>query len=76
MEVDSEEDAVADCSELKNQPLLALPASLGPGLVFCTKKILQTGIICVGAKLSVYDVASTGSACVPAARSRPENPPR
>ena len=51
---------------LKNQPLLALPASLDPGLVFCTKKILQTGIICVGAKLSVYDVASTGSACVPA----------
>ena len=47
---------------LKNQPLLALPASLGPGLVFCTKKVLQTGIICVGAKLSVYDVASTGSA--------------
>lgn len=47
---------------LKNQPLLALPASLAPGLAFCTKKVLQAGIICVGAKLSVYDVASTGSA--------------
>jgi len=36
-----------------------------PGLVFATKTILQTGIVCVAAKLSFLDMVTTGSQSVP-----------
>jgi uncharacterized integral membrane protein (TIGR00698 family) len=44
---------------------LALPASLGPGLKFCTTTILRLGIVLVGIKLSVIEMARLGLAGVP-----------
>ena len=44
----------------------ALPDSVRPGLKACTTTVLRAGIICVGAKLSLIDVAKLGAAGVPA----------
>lgn len=44
---------------------VTLPASLKPGLKFCTTQALRTGIILVGLKLSMYDIASLGVAGIP-----------
>jgi uncharacterized membrane protein YadS len=38
---------------------------LQPGITFCTKTILQAGIVCVAAKLSLVEVLSTGTAGIP-----------
>uniref|UniRef100_A0A7S2WS73 Uncharacterized protein n=1 Tax=Mucochytrium quahogii TaxID=96639 RepID=A0A7S2WS73_9STRA len=45
---------------------LPLPKSLDAGIKFCTKPVLQAGIICVGAKLSAIDLVSTGLVGLPA----------
>ena len=39
--------------------------SLKPGLVYATKTILQTGIVCVAAKLSFWELATTGFTGIP-----------
>jgi uncharacterized membrane protein YadS len=39
----------------------ALLARLNPGLELCTSTILRAGIVCVGAKLSIADVALLGA---------------
>lgn len=44
---------------------VALPASLAPGLRFCTTTILRLGIVLVGIKLSVIEMARLGLAGVP-----------
>ena len=44
---------------------VALPASLAPGLKFCTTTILRLGIVLVGIKLSVIEMARLGLAGVP-----------
>ena len=41
-------------------------ALLEPGLKLATSTILRGGIVCVGAKLSVVDVAAVGAAGIPA----------
>ena len=51
---------------LRNQTALPLPKSLDPGVKFSTKKLLQGGIVCVGAKLSAVDLVSTGLIGLPA----------
>ena len=38
---------------------------LKPGLVFCTTTVLRAGIICVGARLSAYDVVQLGANGIP-----------
>ena len=45
--------------------LLPLPTTLGPGLKFCTTTILRLGIVLVGIKLSVIEMARLGLAGVP-----------
>lgn len=45
--------------------LLKLPESLGPGLKFCVKKVLRLGIILIGLKLSLLEVAKLGLAGIP-----------
>ena len=45
--------------------LLPLPTLLGPGLKFCTTTILRLGIVLVGIKLSVVEMARLGVAGVP-----------
>lgn len=45
---------------------LTLPASLKPGLSACVTTALRAGIVCVGLKLSVFDVFELGAAGVPA----------
>mmetsp|Transcript_43402 Transcript_43402/g.112416 ORF Transcript_43402/g.112416 Transcript_43402/m.112416 type:complete len:465 (-) Transcript_43402:433-1827(-) len=45
-------------------PVSALPV-LQPGLRFCSKAVLQAGIVCVGAKLSAVEVMKLGAAGVP-----------
>ncbi len=45
--------------------LLPLPTLLGPGLKFCTATILRLGIVLVGIKLSVVEMARLGIAGVP-----------
>jgi uncharacterized integral membrane protein (TIGR00698 family) len=45
--------------------LLPLPASLGTGLKFCTTTVLRLGIVLVGIKLSVLEMARLGAAGVP-----------
>jgi len=42
-----------------------LPASLAPGLKFCTTTILRLGIVLVGIKLSVIEMARLGVAGIP-----------
>jgi uncharacterized integral membrane protein (TIGR00698 family) len=46
-----------------------LPSSFAPGLKLCTTTVLRAGIVCVGAKLSCYDVAKLGIAGVPVVAS-------
>lgn len=38
---------------------------LAPGLKFCTTTILRAGIICVGVRLSAYDIVQLGSSGLP-----------
>jgi uncharacterized integral membrane protein (TIGR00698 family) len=45
--------------------LAPLPAALGPGLKVCTTTILRLGIVLVGIKLSVIEMARLGVAGVP-----------
>jgi len=45
--------------------VLTLPSSLGPGLKFCTTTLLRLGIVLVGIKLSVVEMARLGVAGVP-----------
>jgi uncharacterized integral membrane protein (TIGR00698 family) len=45
--------------------LLTLPSSLGPGLKVCTTTLLRLGIVLVGIKLSVVEMARLGVAGVP-----------
>ncbi|MEZ5420948.1 MAG: putative sulfate exporter family transporter [Vicinamibacterales bacterium] len=45
--------------------LLPLPPALGPGLKFCTTTLLRLGIVLVGIKLSVVEMARLGVAGVP-----------
>ena len=45
---------------------VTVPASLAPGLKFCTTTVLRGGIICIGAKLSAMDMVTLGAAGVPA----------
>ena len=45
--------------------LLPLPAALGAGLKFCTTTVLRLGIVLVGIKLSVIEMARLGAAGVP-----------
>lgn len=44
---------------------LALPASLQPGLKFAVATVLRLGIVCVGIKLSVGEMAALGAWGVP-----------
>jgi uncharacterized integral membrane protein (TIGR00698 family) len=44
---------------------LSLPAAIGAGLKFCTTTILRLGIVLVGIKLSVIEMARLGVAGVP-----------
>ena len=43
-----------------------LPTSFRPGLDFCVKKVLRLGIVLVGIRLSLVEVAEKGAAAVPA----------
>ena len=45
--------------------LLPLPSSIGVGLKFCTTTVLRLGIVLVGIKLSVLEMARLGAAGVP-----------
>lgn len=45
--------------------LLPLPAALGPGLKFCTATLLRLGIVLVGIKLSMVEMARLGAAGLP-----------
>ncbi|MEZ5418933.1 MAG: putative sulfate exporter family transporter [Vicinamibacterales bacterium] len=45
--------------------VLPLPAALGPGLRLCTSTVLRLGIVLVGIKLSVVEMARLGAAGVP-----------
>lgn len=45
--------------------LLPLPTTLAPGLKFCTTTVLRLGIVLVGIKLSVVEMARLGVAGVP-----------
>jgi uncharacterized integral membrane protein (TIGR00698 family) len=42
------------------------PPSFRPGLDFCVKKVLRLGIVLVGIRLSLVEVAQKGAAAVPA----------
>lgn len=46
--------------------VVTLPAALKPGFAFCVTTALRAGIVCVGLKLSVFDVLELGAAGVPA----------
>jgi uncharacterized integral membrane protein (TIGR00698 family) len=45
--------------------MAALPRVLEPGLSFSTATVLRAGIVCVGAKLSLVDIATLGPVGVP-----------
>ncbi len=45
--------------------LLPLPATLSPGLKFCTTTVLRLGIVLVGIKLSMVEMARLGAAGLP-----------
>ena len=53
---------------LKNSGMLSSSAqqTLDPGLQLCKTTVLQTGIVCIGAKLSAVDILTTGAVGVPA----------
>ena len=57
--------AVAIVLGLLIRNLLPLPAALGVGLKFCTTTVLRLGIVLVGIKLSVIEMARLGAAGVP-----------
>lgn len=44
---------------------MTLPKALGPGLKFATTTMLRAGIVCVGIKLSCFDIAKLGVAGIP-----------
>ncbi len=45
--------------------LLTLPKTINPGLKFCTTTLLRLGIVLVGMKLSVVEMARLGAAGIP-----------
>lgn len=45
--------------------VVSLPASVKPGLKFCTTTILRAGIVCIGIKLSMLDLVQLGSYGLP-----------
>jgi len=47
---------------LNNSAVLStsMTQRLAPGLAFCKTTVLQTGIVCIGAKLSAVDILTTG----------------
>eukprot|EP00049_Salpingoeca_infusionum_P006616 m.109244 g.109244 ORF g.109244 m.109244 type:complete len:510 (-) comp13370_c0_seq2:286-1815(-) len=49
---------------LKNMPL-TLPTRVNPGIALCKDKALKAGIMCVGAKLSLMDIAQVGLVGIP-----------
>ena len=53
---------------LKNSGLLSPSRQqmLAPGLNLCKTTVLQTGIVCIGAKLSAVDILTTGAVGIPA----------
>ena len=53
---------------LKNSPMVPANAlnRLNPGLQMCKTAVLQTGIVCIGAKLSAVDILTTGAVGIPA----------
>ena len=57
--------AVAIVLGLLVRNLLPVPATLGVGLKFCTTTVLRLGIVLVGIKLSVIEMARLGAAGVP-----------
>lgn len=44
---------------------VSVSATCKPGIVFCTKTVLQGGIVCVAAKLSFLDLLTTGFTGLP-----------
>ncbi len=50
---------------LKHNMLDHHSSTIQPGLTFCTKTLLQTGIVCVAAKLSFGQVLATSSQSIP-----------
>jgi len=46
--------------------LVSLPASCRPGLDFCVKRVLRLGIVLVGIRLSLLEVARNGAVAIPA----------
>jgi uncharacterized membrane protein YadS len=54
---------------INNAVLTSLPDSytkaLAPGLAFCSKTLLQLGIVCVGTKLSMLDLVTAGAVGLP-----------
>lgn len=57
--------AVAIVTGLLIRNLLPVPAAVAPGLKFCTTTVLRLGIVLVGIKLSVIEMARLGAAGVP-----------
>ncbi len=57
--------AVAIVLGLLIRNLLPVPATVGVGLKFCTTTVLRLGIVLVGIKLSVIEMARLGAAGVP-----------
>ena len=57
--------AVAIVLGLLIRNLLPVPAAVGVGLKFCTTTVLRLGIVLVGIKLSVIEMARLGAAGVP-----------
>lgn len=45
--------------------MVPLPDIVRPGLKFCTTTVLRAGIVCVGAKLSCFDMVQLGSIGLP-----------
>jgi len=44
---------------------VGVPAAFRPGLDFCVRKVLRLGIVLVGIRLSLVDLATAGGAAVP-----------
>ena len=65
---DGEDEDVTAASSTALQeagPLLIHQALLAPGLKLATKAVLQAGIVCVGAKLSAFEVMKLGAVGIP-----------
>jgi len=56
---------IAILAGLAANNLTTLPSSLSPGFKTCSTTILRAGIICVGFKLSFFEMASLGAYGVP-----------